>query len=158
MKPCPLPSAETALQPRLPLPLHRLFTPLPLTTLPAAVPLSLPPCCLSLLPCPSLSPPAVSPCCHAPLSPPLLPLPLPVAQQVCAICLERQRPGAGQALFTAECGHTFHFPCIASSVAHGNKACPLCRQKWNYLPSLASHRHVHCTARMLASMYVGRFR
>lgn len=54
----------------------------------------------------------------------------------CAICLEAIKPGQGHALFTAECSHTFHFPCIASNVRHGNLVCPVCRAKWNEVPLL----------------------
>lgn len=52
----------------------------------------------------------------------------------CSICLESMNPGQGQALFTAECSHTFHFSCIASNVRHGNQICPICRATWKDLP------------------------
>lgn len=42
--------------------------------------------------------------------------------------------GDGQAIFTAECSHSFHFHCIASNVKHGNQICPVCRAKWNEIP------------------------
>ncbi|KAJ3690056.1 hypothetical protein LUZ61_019220 [Rhynchospora tenuis] len=42
--------------------------------------------------------------------------------------------GSLQALFTAECSHTFHFQCITSNVAHGNLVCPLCKAQWKQLP------------------------
>ncbi|KAM0833788.1 hypothetical protein ACQ4PT_064054 [Festuca glaucescens] len=42
--------------------------------------------------------------------------------------------GGGQATFTAECSHTFHFSCISASVAHGNLVCPLCNAQWRDLP------------------------
>ncbi|KAK1653072.1 hypothetical protein QYE76_070877 [Lolium multiflorum] len=42
--------------------------------------------------------------------------------------------GGGQATFTAECSHTFHFSCISVSVAHGNLLCPLCNAQWRDLP------------------------
>ncbi|CAD6340686.1 unnamed protein product [Miscanthus lutarioriparius] len=41
---------------------------------------------------------------------------------------------SGQALFTAECSHKFHFSCISSNVQHGNKICPICRAVWKELP------------------------
>jgi hypothetical protein len=44
------------------------------------------------------------------------------------------RSGRGQALFTAECSHKFHFNCISSNVQHGNKICPICRAVWKELP------------------------
>lgn len=57
-----------------------------------------------------------------------------VPRSSCSICLESMKPGQGQALFTAECSHTFHFSCIASNVRHGNQICPICRAKWKDLP------------------------
>ncbi|KNA16318.1 hypothetical protein SOVF_090240 [Spinacia oleracea] len=56
-------------------------------------------------------------------------------KEVCAICLATLNVGQGQALFTAECCHTFHFSCIASNVGHGNHICPTCRSTWRNLPS-----------------------
>lgn len=44
------------------------------------------------------------------------------------------RSGHGQALFTAECSHMFHFHCISSNVKHGNYVCPVCRAKWKEIP------------------------
>jgi len=52
----------------------------------------------------------------------------------CAICLEAMKPGYGYAIFTAECSHSFHFPCIVSNVRHGNLICPVCRAKWKEVP------------------------
>ncbi|KAL6902336.1 hypothetical protein ACP4OV_005212 [Aristida adscensionis] len=54
----------------------------------------------------------------------------------CAICLGAMGAGGGQAIFTAECSHTFHFSCISSSVAHGHLVCPLCNARWRDLPLL----------------------
>ncbi|KAF8672709.1 hypothetical protein HU200_049405 [Digitaria exilis] len=52
----------------------------------------------------------------------------------CAICLgEISR---GQAVFVAECSHTFHHRCISESVAHGNRDCPLCKATWLVVPSV----------------------
>uniref|UniRef100_A0A0D6QV46 Anaphase-promoting complex subunit 11 n=1 Tax=Araucaria cunninghamii TaxID=56994 RepID=A0A0D6QV46_ARACU len=56
------------------------------------------------------------------------------SRKTCAICLDAMKPGHGHALFTAECSHTFHFPCIASNVKHGNRVCPVCRAKWKEVP------------------------
>ena len=44
------------------------------------------------------------------------------------------KAGNGHALFTAECSHTFHFPCIVSNVKYGNYVCPVCRAKWKEIP------------------------
>ncbi|TVU48416.1 hypothetical protein EJB05_08052, partial [Eragrostis curvula] len=52
----------------------------------------------------------------------------------CAICLSSMGAGGGQAIFTAECSHTFHFRCIATNVAHGRLVCPLCNARWRELP------------------------
>ncbi|BBN14069.1 Ca-activated chloride channel homolog [Marchantia polymorpha subsp. ruderalis] len=57
-----------------------------------------------------------------------------MSRSTCAICLESMKAGQGQALFTAECSHTFHFSCIASNVRHGNLVCPVCRAKWKEVP------------------------
>ncbi|KAI9077153.1 hypothetical protein K1719_040975 [Acacia pycnantha] len=52
----------------------------------------------------------------------------------CAICLTAMKPGLGNAIFTAECSHSFHFHCITSNVKHGNRICPVCRAKWKEVP------------------------
>ena len=44
------------------------------------------------------------------------------------------KAGHGNAIFTAECSHSFHFHCITSNVKHGNKICPVCRAKWKEVP------------------------
>ncbi|KAI3458918.1 hypothetical protein Pfo_015581 [Paulownia fortunei] len=51
--------------------------------------------------------------------------------KICGVCLGSL---AGQAIFTAECSHSFHFGCIGNNVAHGNHLCPVCNAKWNHLP------------------------
>lgn len=57
-------------------------------------------------------------------------------QKTCAICLGSLETGQGQAIFTAECSHSFHFGCISNSVSHGNLLCPICRATWKDLPFL----------------------
>ncbi|CAL2252631.1 unnamed protein product [Prunus armeniaca] len=57
-----------------------------------------------------------------------------LSKKNCAICLSNVRAGQGQAIFTAECSHSFHFVCIANNVKHGNLCCPICRSKWNAVP------------------------
>ncbi|XP_020163037.1 uncharacterized protein [Aegilops tauschii subsp. strangulata] len=53
----------------------------------------------------------------------------------CAICLGSMvADDGGQAIFTAECSHAFHFRCISDSVAHGHLLCPLCKAQWRDLP------------------------
>ncbi|CAN6296581.1 unnamed protein product [Urochloa humidicola] len=54
----------------------------------------------------------------------------------CAICLGGMSGGDGQAIFMAECSHTFHFSCISTSVAQGCRICPLCNAQWRELPSV----------------------
>lgn len=44
------------------------------------------------------------------------------------------KAGHGQALFTAECSHSFHFSCIASNVRYGSLVCPVCRATWKEVP------------------------
>ncbi|CAI8616400.1 unnamed protein product [Vicia faba] len=59
----------------------------------------------------------------------------------CAICLNSLKPGNGQAIFTAECSHSFHFHCITSNVKHGNQICPVCRAKWKEVPFQSPDLH-----------------
>ncbi|XWS18733.1 hypothetical protein CRYUN_Cryun32bG0070000 [Craigia yunnanensis] len=56
------------------------------------------------------------------------------SKKICAICLGSLKKGKGQAIFTAECSHPFHFNCIATNVQHGNRICPICRSKWKDIP------------------------
>ncbi|MCO5599497.1 hypothetical protein L7F22_053602 [Adiantum nelumboides] len=57
-----------------------------------------------------------------------------INRSTCAICLEVMRAGQGQALFTAECSHSFHFSCIAFNVRYGSLVCPVCRATWKEVP------------------------
>ncbi|KAJ8768849.1 hypothetical protein K2173_023753 [Erythroxylum novogranatense] len=66
------------------------------------------------------------------------------SKKICAICLTTIKPGQGQAIFTAECSHTFHFHCITSSVKHGNRLCPICRAKWQEVPFQNSGSDISC--------------
>ncbi|KAF3328115.1 von Willebrand factor type A domain-containing protein [Carex littledalei] len=63
-------------------------------------------------------------------------------ENTCAICLNNINSGGRQALFMAECSHTFHFKCITSNVAHGNLVCPLCKAQWNELPFGTAHNPI----------------
>lgn len=56
------------------------------------------------------------------------------SEQTCPICLSKMNHGDGDAIFTAECSHCFHFHCIVSNVNHGNEICPVCRAKWQRIP------------------------
>ncbi|KAE8655720.1 hypothetical protein F3Y22_tig00117021pilonHSYRG00274 [Hibiscus syriacus] len=64
------------------------------------------------------------------------------SKNICAICLEvlsySSDSSPGQAIFTAQCSHAFHFSCISSNVRHGSITCPICRAHWTQLP-----RHVN---------------
>ncbi|XP_051128472.1 probable E3 ubiquitin-protein ligase WAVH2 [Andrographis paniculata] len=59
-------------------------------------------------------------------------------KNLCAICLDPLNYSSGgspgQAIFTAQCTHAFHFACISSNVRHGSVTCPICRAHWTQLP------------------------
>ncbi|KAI4298861.1 hypothetical protein L6164_032375 [Bauhinia variegata] len=63
----------------------------------------------------------------------------PPTKTLCAICLDTlnynsKGSSPGQAIFTAQCSHAFHFACISSNVRHGSVTCPICRAHWTQLP------------------------
>lgn len=52
------------------------------------------------------------------------------------------KTGQGTAIFTAECSHSFHFPCIAG-LAKKNQSlltCPVCNTPWKQLPVLLNQK------------------
>ncbi|KAI3669712.1 hypothetical protein L6452_41066 [Arctium lappa] len=56
----------------------------------------------------------------------------------CGLCLQSVKRGRGIAIFTAECSHSFHFPCIAGHVKKkGSLACPICGTMWKQMPLLS---------------------
>ncbi|XP_068322477.1 E3 ubiquitin-protein ligase WAV3-like [Pyrus communis] len=62
----------------------------------------------------------------------------------CGICLNSVKTGQGTAIYTAECSHSFHFPCIATHVrSHGNLVCPVCNSTWKDAPLLAIHQNLN---------------
>ncbi|GAV57974.1 zf-RING_2 domain-containing protein/VWA_3 domain-containing protein [Cephalotus follicularis] len=62
----------------------------------------------------------------------------------CGICLNSVKTGQGTAIYTAECSHAFHFPCIAEHVRkHGTLVCPVCNTCWKNVPLLAIHKNLH---------------
>ncbi|KAL0321022.1 UNVERIFIED_CONTAM: E3 ubiquitin-protein ligase WAVH1 [Sesamum radiatum] len=65
-------------------------------------------------------------------------------KSLCAICLDplnySSGGSTGQALFTAQCSHAFHFACILSNVRHGSVTCPICRAHWTQLPRCLNTR------------------
>lgn len=64
-------------------------------------------------------------------------------QSSCGICLNSVKTGHGTAIYTAECGHAFHFPCIVSHVnKHKSLICPVCNCTWKDVPFLALHKNI----------------
>ncbi|XP_010437171.1 PREDICTED: uncharacterized protein LOC104720969 [Camelina sativa] len=66
----------------------------------------------------------------------------------CGICLQTAKAGRGTAIFTAECSHTFHFPCVASRTGDRNllSDCPVCGTSWrdtSLLPPLFLSSPLH---------------
>ncbi|KAF8406143.1 hypothetical protein HHK36_008223 [Tetracentron sinense] len=67
---------------------------------------------------------------------------LRLSRSSCGICLQSVKTGQGTAIFTAECSHSFHFPCIAAHVRkHGSLVCPVCTVSWKEVPLLAMHKN-----------------
>ncbi|GMH24649.1 hypothetical protein Nepgr_026492 [Nepenthes gracilis] len=55
----------------------------------------------------------------------------------CGLCVRSVKSGQGTAIFTAECSHAFHFPCLAAHVGkHGGLVCPVCNSSWKEAPLL----------------------
>lgn len=55
--------------------------------------------------------------------------------------MQSVKTGQGMAIYTAECSHTFHFPCIAAHVRKQNiLICPVCKSLWKDVPLLAIHK------------------
>nr|XP_043638671.1 E3 ubiquitin-protein ligase WAV3 [Erigeron canadensis] len=49
----------------------------------------------------------------------------------CGLCLQSVKTGHKTAIFTAECSHTFHFPCISKHVKEEKTLiCPVCKSVW----------------------------
>ncbi|KAK9110804.1 hypothetical protein Sjap_018864 [Stephania japonica] len=60
----------------------------------------------------------------------------------CGVCLQSMKTGHGTAIFTAECSHAFHFPCIAAHVRNpGPLLCPVCGLHWRQVPLLSSQKN-----------------
>ncbi|XP_016560873.2 E3 ubiquitin-protein ligase WAV3 isoform X2 [Capsicum annuum] len=58
----------------------------------------------------------------------------------CGTCLQTVKTGQGTAIFTAECSHSFHFPCIAALLRKQTAlVCPVCHSEWKELPLLSIH-------------------
>lgn len=73
-----------------------------------------------------------------------------LSQEECPICLDEFEPG--RALFTAECGHKYHFNCLLENVNHdeaNSDKCPICRRPQTQWPEHTSglvKAHPHCTS------------
>ncbi|KAA8538226.1 hypothetical protein F0562_027951 [Nyssa sinensis] len=66
---------------------------------------------------------------------------LRLSRNSCGLCLQSVRTGQGMAIYTAECSHAFHFPCIAAHVRkQSNLVCPVCNSTWRDVPLLAIHK------------------
>ncbi|KAG6594926.1 E3 ubiquitin-protein ligase WAVH1, partial [Cucurbita argyrosperma subsp. sororia] len=62
---------------------------------------------------------------------------LRLSKSRCGICLQSVKRGRGTAIFTSECSHSFHFPCISAHIKkHRTVACPVCSSLWNDAPLL----------------------
>ncbi|KAL8243130.1 hypothetical protein R6Q59_009388 [Mikania micrantha] len=51
----------------------------------------------------------------------------------CGVCMQSVKTGHKTAIFTAECSHSFHFPCILNHVNVKHKdslVCPICKTTW----------------------------
>ncbi|KAK6130774.1 hypothetical protein DH2020_035485 [Rehmannia glutinosa] len=65
---------------------------------------------------------------------------LRLSRNSCGVCMQSVKTGQGMAIYTAECSHAFHFPCIASHVKKQNcLVCPVCSTIWKDVPLLAIH-------------------
>ncbi|XP_020584885.1 uncharacterized protein LOC110027704 isoform X2 [Phalaenopsis equestris] len=74
----------------------------------------------------------------------LLKATLRLSRSSCGICSQSVRTGQRTAVFTAECSHSFHFPCISSHVRNQSRnqdgclSCPVCSASWREVPLLSS--------------------
>ncbi|KAJ0962786.1 hypothetical protein J5N97_027908 [Dioscorea zingiberensis] len=60
-------------------------------------------------------------------------------QNRCIICAQSVKRGQGTAVFTAECSHSFHFPCILTHIHnHGCLVCLVCSAVWRQASFLSS--------------------
>ncbi|CAI9116084.1 OLC1v1017141C1 [Oldenlandia corymbosa var. corymbosa] len=66
---------------------------------------------------------------------------LRLTRSSCGVCMQSVKTGQGTAIYTAECSHTFHFPCIAAHIRkHSTLICPVCNSTWKDVPLLAMHK------------------
>ncbi|KAJ4714619.1 Zinc finger C3HC4-type RING finger family protein [Melia azedarach] len=64
---------------------------------------------------------------------------LGLSKSRCGICFQSVKTGQGTAIFTAECSHSFHFPCIANHLKKNHQllTCPICNSHWKQVPVLS---------------------
>ncbi|KAL8144153.1 hypothetical protein V2J09_017185 [Rumex salicifolius] len=68
---------------------------------------------------------------------------LRLSKNGCGVCLQSAKTGRGMAIYTAECSHSFHFPCIAQyAQKQGSLICPVCNVTWKDVPLLSVHKSV----------------
>ncbi|XP_022879851.1 uncharacterized protein LOC111397253 [Olea europaea var. sylvestris] len=64
---------------------------------------------------------------------------LRLSRNSCGVCMQSVKTSQGMAIYTAECSHTFHFPCIATRIRNQNSLiCPVCNTAWKDVPLLAN--------------------
>ncbi|GMH03239.1 hypothetical protein Nepgr_005078 [Nepenthes gracilis] len=67
---------------------------------------------------------------------------LRLSRNGCGVCSQSVKTGQGMAIYTAECSHAFHFPCIAAHVRReGSLICPVCHVTWKDVPLLSAHKN-----------------
>jgi von Willebrand factor type A domain/Zinc finger, C3HC4 type (RING finger) len=52
----------------------------------------------------------------------------------------KSKSSGNMAVFTAECGHAFHFPCISTYMRSNPLSCPVCSAAWQRSPFLSTLR------------------
>ncbi|KAL3525546.1 hypothetical protein ACH5RR_013918 [Cinchona calisaya] len=78
---------------------------------------------------------------RSPFSFSLLKSTLLLSKTKCGICLHSIKGGQGTVIITAECSHSFHFPCVSGHVRNqGSLTCPVCNSTWTEMPFLSLHK------------------
>nr|KYP72691.1 hypothetical protein KK1_005291 [Cajanus cajan] len=72
-------------------------------------------------------------------------------RSTCGICSSSVKTGQGTAIYTAECGHAFHFPCVVSHARP--RICPVCHAAWDHLPFHQNHAVLHKHSDSLTSYH-----
>ncbi|CAI9777737.1 unnamed protein product [Fraxinus pennsylvanica] len=64
---------------------------------------------------------------------------LRLSRNSCGVCMQSVKTSQGIAIYTAECSHTFHFPCITARAKNQNSLiCPVCSTTWKDVPLLSN--------------------